>query len=259
MKNDVVDICLQHGITYVDGYINADNKFNCICQCGRSWSTFIKTVKRGGRCGSCRGTSQKISQEAISTELSLLGLSLLQPYIGNKTPIVYECTCGGIGKTPINKLRSGSRCGNCAEYSWREKFQSRGCEILNYFSALEIIYSCHCGSIVGPTTANNWEVRGNYCDKCRIPWNHNPNAIYSRRGLYAWKREVLNRDNFECINCGVEENLHVHHIEAFSVRQDLASDINNGITCCKDCHTSLHVKYGINVGLKNLKLFLGDK
>lgn len=251
MKNDVVNICLQQGIVYVGNYINADNKFDCICACGRPWFTYLSTVRKGGRCGHCRGNSQKISTEVITSELGILGLKLLQPYKGNKTPIVYECSCGGIGKTSIDKLRLGRKCGNCIENSYREKFQSHGCEIINYFSASSILYVCQCGNTT-ETTADNWSSGSKKCSKCRLPWNHNPNAIYERKGLYAWKKAVLTRDNFTCVNCNSEEDLHVHHIEAFSIKPNLASEVDNGVTCCKECHISLHTKYGINVGLNNL-------
>ena len=40
-------------------------------------------------------------------------------------------------------------------------------------------------------------------------------------------------------------------------RKDLALSLDNSITLCSNCHYKLHSKYGINVGINNLNLFLG--
>ena len=59
-----------------------------------------------------------------------------------------------------------------------------------------------------------------------------------------WKKQVLVRDNYTCQNCGIEENLVVHHIKKFSENKQLRFDVNNGITLCRKCHKEVHKNEG---------------
>ena len=52
-----------------------------------------------------------------------------------------------------------------------------------------------------------------------------------------WKRDVRQRDGNACRVCGVQRNIHVHHIKPFKKYPDFATDIDNGITLCGNCHT----------------------
>jgi len=99
------------------------------------------------------------------------------------------------------------------------------------------------------------ELLGNKNSKGRIPWNKgkerpemkgekNPNwkggttfDIYHRVRTKEWKQLVkliLKRDNHTCQNCGVNENLHVHHIIPYRIIQD--DNPKNLITLCRRCH-----------------------
>ena len=53
-----------------------------------------------------------------------------------------------------------------------------------------------------------------------------------------WRRKVLERDNFTCIECGCKEieQLQVDHIKSFTFYPELRFDINNGRTLCINCH-----------------------
>jgi hypothetical protein len=64
----------------------------------------------------------------------------------------------------------------------------------------------------------------------------------------AWRRradwfearcEALERDNFECQDCGISENLHVHHIEPVS-EGGAKFDTKNLITLCQEHHYEKH-------------------
>ena len=57
-----------------------------------------------------------------------------------------------------------------------------------------------------------------------------------------WKKEILNRDNYQCKKCGKEKDLVVHHIKEFSKYKEDRFDINNGITLCQKCHREVHKK-----------------
>ena len=186
----------------------------------------------------------------IELELEAYGLKLLKPYEGSMIPLIYLCTCGGIGRTRLDNIRRQSRCGFCKENNWRSQFLDRGDEILEYKSNREIKYRCSCGNI-HTCHANNWLNNHAGCPKCKIRYNFNPNKIL-RPNLYSWKLTLLERDNFECRKCECSDNLQAHHIEAYYARPDLASCLDNGIILCYDCHIELHKLYGWNVGIGNL-------
>lgn len=57
-----------------------------------------------------------------------------------------------------------------------------------------------------------------------------------------WKKEVLNRDNYRCQNCGSIKNLVVHHIKGFAKNKEERFNVNNGITLCQKCHKEVHKK-----------------
>ena len=52
-----------------------------------------------------------------------------------------------------------------------------------------------------------------------------------------WRGDVRRRDGNACRVCGVQRNIHVHHIKPFKKYPDFATDIDNGITLCGNCHT----------------------
>ena len=249
----VREICTNHGHTYVGSYLNARTKFDCICSCGANWSTVLTTIQRGSKCSECNGVCITRTNDSVNEELSSYGLTLLQPYINGNIPIIYECTCGGIGKTTLGNIRRGDRCGFCIENKWRNYFCEYGCEIVEYNSQ-KVKYICHCGELystqIGPFKNGNKK-----CPKCRVNWNYKVNKI-GRPVLFKWKRAVIQRDEFKCQSCSTDDRLEIHHIEAYSVSPELADTVDNGITLCYDCHKSLHKKYGIQVGRKNLSLEL---
>jgi hypothetical protein len=54
---------------------------------------------------------------------------------------------------------------------------------------------------------------------------------------------ALERDNFTCQKCGTTDDLHIHHIDGNGVTVDRNirnDDINNLVTLCRTCHTTVH-------------------
>ena len=95
------------------------------------------------------------------------------------------------------------------------------------------------------------------------------NVARNDKRLYEqWKYPILTRDNFKCVECGKNKDLHVHHdkekycdiikkvmtiddyekIDSYEVKQRIKDKIlhyhieNNvsGITLCKRCHNKVH-------------------
>ena len=65
-----------------------------------------------------------------------------------------------------------------------------------------------------------------------------------------WREAVFNRDCYTCQCCGARNGdgkyiyLEAHHINNWASCKDKRYDVDNGITLCKDCHTSFHSIYG---------------
>lgn len=80
-------------------------------------------------------------------------------------------------------------------------------------------------------------------------WNHELTEEERTRGrkypeYYEFVRAVLERDRYECVICGSNEKVNVHHIDSYDWAKDKRTDINNGITLCKEHHMQFHKEYG---------------
>ena len=78
-------------------------------------------------------------------------------------------------------------------------------------------------------------------------------------GYTTFISECLKRDNYTCQRCGDSRggNLQVHHKDGYNWCKEKRTDINNGITFCKDCHKEFHTIYGYgNNTQKQLEEFL---
>lgn len=100
-------------------------------------------------------------------------------------------------------------------------------------------------------------------------WKGGIKSVYDRiRDLnqyWNWRKAVLYRDNNKCIDCGVQENLHAHHLKFLRIlikdycqinkkeikeltQQDLTQmffyNIDNGVTLCEECHKKWHKIHG---------------
>ena len=51
-----------------------------------------------------------------------------------------------------------------------------------------------------------------------------------------WHKNVFERDNYICQQCGNGGKIQAHHIHTWSKYLELRFDIDNGITLCEDCH-----------------------
>lgn len=56
-----------------------------------------------------------------------------------------------------------------------------------------------------------------------------------------WREAIFKRDNYTCKKCGARQvELHPHHIKHLAKYPELAYDVWNGITLCKECHLKEH-------------------
>ena len=57
----------------------------------------------------------------------------------------------------------------------------------------------------------------------------------------AWHKDIFNRDNWTCQECGKRGGeLHVHHIFSYAEFTEHRVDLWNGITLCQECHLAIH-------------------
>ena len=72
-----------------------------------------------------------------------------------------------------------------------------------------------------------------------------------------WRQNVLERDNYQCIECGSSEKLNAHHLKSWKNNPDLRFDITNGITLCEKCHIKWHQTYGYHDDKKQEENYYG--
>lgn len=102
-----------------------------------------------------------------------------------------------------------------------------------------------------------------YISKCELETMHSRNFYFTRelgepqKKSYAWRNQVLLRDNFTCKHCDIKCDLQAHHIYSYKHEPDLRYDINNGITLCSICHKTFHRIYGNFANMDDLITFLG--
>lgn len=63
---------------------------------------------------------------------------------------------------------------------------------------------------------------------------------------------MYKRDNYVCICCGYDKggNLNAHHLNGYNWDKEHRTDLNNGVTLCKDCHDKFHNIYGFGDNTK---------
>lgn len=60
-----------------------------------------------------------------------------------------------------------------------------------------------------------------------------------------FRNAVFERDNYTCQDCGeYGGTLNAHHIERVSENKNRATDIDNGVTLCVNCHANRHEESG---------------
>ena len=65
-----------------------------------------------------------------------------------------------------------------------------------------------------------------------------------------WRQDVRHRDGNTCRRCGFDTNLEVHHIKPLVKYPEFATELDNGLTLCGNCHSLLKGKEEITDLLK---------
>jgi 5-methylcytosine-specific restriction endonuclease McrA len=80
-------------------------------------------------------------------------------------------------------------------------------------------------------------------------------------GYKKWVYGVYKRDNYTCQYCGKRGgDLVAHHLNSYNWDKEHRTDINNGVTLCKQCHRYFHIKYGMGDNTKEQYIeFINNK
>jgi transposase/5-methylcytosine-specific restriction endonuclease McrA len=125
----------------------------------------------------------------------------------------------------------------------------------------KIKVKCNICGYVWSVLPDNFIYKESGCRKCykkRIVgeghprWNpdlteEDRNGERTRTKEYRnWIKKVFKRDNYTCQICGdrTSDNLSPHHLNGYDNFEDQRTDVDNGITLCKDCHKGFHQEYG---------------
>lgn len=67
------------------------------------------------------------------------------------------------------------------------------------------------------------------------------NLAMSQTNYKEWRKQVYERDNFTCQECGDRGGtLNAHHIKDYSGNPELRTKVTNGITLCETCHRAIY-------------------
>lgn len=131
----------------------------------------------------------------------------------------------------------------------------------------QVEFNCdYCSKLQSHYQSRYNNQKHHFCNiECRNNWlrqqvTEEDILIRKSRGaasIKKFRKLCLERDNQECVRCGADNDLQVHHILSFQKNPDLRFNLDNGITLCADCHKEFHSKYGKIKGTKeNLLEFL---
>jgi hypothetical protein len=124
------------------------------------------------------------------------------------------------------------------------------------------IKCAYCGKWYIPTMSRIWNriqsLEGTsggecrfYCsDSCkeecpifkRQKWPKGYKQATSREVQPELRQMVFKRDDYKCVKCGSNENLHCHHVEGIRWEPLESADMDKCITVCKTCHKEIHMK-----------------
>lgn len=130
-------------------------------------------------------------------------------YKSVKEPITIICpTHGEFDMLPLLHINSPTGCRECSYDLWR-----RGENNNNYNPML---------------TKEERELRRNYIGE---------------ESYALWRKEVFKRDSYKCVKCGNGGILNAHHKDSWHWCIERRTDVSNGATLCKNCHTVYHQIY----------------
>ncbi len=163
------------------------------------------------------------------------------------------------------KNRETYTCPNCgeefkaiiSERKYNNKYCSRECYLEDAKDRVKT--ECdNCGKEIIKRRTQFERTENHFCsDLCKYEYRSDDRSIdnyfYSTKWWHKRRREVLERDNYECQVCGLTNQeskdktdfeLDIHHKEPLKNFEDKkeGSKISNLITLCRKCHRKIEVE-----------------
>jgi len=178
-------------------------------------------------------------------------------YCGTEFSVAKSQYDGGSGKYCSNQCQYKqwtedgtvkTECNYCGdefvvEQSQYERGVGKYCSMECYSESGTVECECnYCGDKFTIWKYDYKQGLGKYCsNKCQGLDSRSSNPDMRKGVEYReFRRSVLERDNYECVDCGASDNLHVHHVIPIKKDDKKITDVDNGVTVCVSCHTDRH-------------------
>jgi len=179
---------------------------------------------------------------------------------------LFKCSCGNLVER--TKPHSGNACCGCKKY---DNIQNKQFSRLRAISRTKKRYHrssvwrclCDCGNYIDVPINRLKSGHTKSCGCLHIEKtierstgenNHNWNQLLTEkdRETYRsipeytkWRNSIYERDDYTCQKCGIRGgDINAHHKDGYHWCKERRTDIDNGITLCKDCHDDFHHEYG---------------
>lgn len=188
----------------------------CLCHCGKSILVNYKELIGGQKSCGCMDCYKDYTGQKF-------GRLLVIEYLGKKLKLGNHrgrhdrwwrarCDCGNIWEGKIVSLTGGQvkSCG-CA----RDEANRRS----------------------GPDSPH---YRHDLSEEDRILRGHR----HYLTGYSEWQASIREKYNYKCCICNSNNSIECHHLDGFNENIEKATDINNGVLLCHECHRFFHKIYG---------------
>lgn len=247
-----------------DKHVNSHTEMRYICKNGHEATTTWNNFSKGHGCLECSGRKQ-LSSEYVREEFERVGYTLLTEYTRAKAPLTYICANGHERQTTWDTFRLNYHCSVCSgmekhTYDFvNAQFSARGFTLLTdtYENAHQYLdYKCANGHT--SKIRYNKLQQGDGCRQCfylRNSGENHPNYSTNlsdedrilNRGYQEyreWRKAVYKKNAYRCAICSSNKYINAHHLHNFADYPELRTDIDNGVTLCKECHVGFHSAYG---------------
>ncbi|MGI8383187.1 helix-turn-helix domain-containing protein [Robertmurraya sp. P23] len=283
MKNKLVG--LNYGdLTIIDVLYyrkEGDNNrlcVNALCGCGNIVEKLYYTIKRGS-IKSCGNNCILKSNFNIGDRygfLTVIGDEGIHAFGVNKRRFVKaKCECSNTITIPLVKLKSNQyrSCGKKCRM-WLKDIVGNKYGLLTVIKELNkknkqryFLCRCECNEVREKSYYKLISGRTKYCSYgCVLKRGERHHAWKSYIPLEErekgrnyweyeqWQKKVKIRDKFTCQNTNCRQvggNLQSHHLNSYDWYNEGRTDLTNGVTLCKKCHTDFHRIYGYGMNTKD--------
>ena len=254
-------------------YLNSAAQMRYVAQCGHERTSNFNNFQRGkgNLCSACRrkanSRAEALGPEFIKAAFEAEGVTVLNSDFYRQTdPVRYVALCGHENTSDYAHFigqHAGRVCSKCSrsvvyqiDYV-REVFENANCELIeteykNSKTPMRYIAECGHEAVTTFDTFINCSAASHRCRKCQKHTYHENPSDRNRTASKVWRKEVYDKDGFECVRCGKHGGeLNAHHLEAYDTCVEKRFEVSNGVTLCPRCHKEFHSRYGFGGNTRN--------